>query len=73
MHILGIGTGRDAGSAILRDGEVVVAVSEERFTGIKHHGWFPPNKLNYVLLKAAEISPLTLTTWCVFSPCRHLI
>jgi len=60
MHILGISTGHDAGAAILRDGEVVAAVSEERFTGIKHHGWFPPLNSITFCLKAAGISPQDL-------------
>ena len=40
MYVLGIGGlgYKDSSAAILNEGRVVAAASEERFTGIKHQG-----------------------------------
>ncbi len=42
----------EAAAALLRDGELVAAAEEERFSRIKHHVGFPHNALRYVLQEA---------------------
>ncbi len=42
----------DAAAAILRDGEIVAAAQEERFSRRKHDPRFPANALNYCLEEA---------------------
>lgn len=56
MHILGIGCYyHDASACIIKDGKLIAASAEERFTRIKHDSSFPINAVNYCL-KAAGIS-----------------
>jgi carbamoyltransferase len=54
-----IGQGFDSAAALIRDGEVVAAAAEERFTGDKGTGAFPIHAIRYCLeagkLKAEEI------------------
>jgi carbamoyltransferase len=48
--ILGLGGySHDASAALLRDGELVAAVQEERLTRIKHQGGFPYESIRYCL------------------------
>ena len=48
--ILGIaGYYHDAAAALVRDGEIVAAAQEERFTRRKHDPSFPVNAINYCL------------------------
>jgi len=55
MNILGISAFyHDAAAALLRDGEIVAAAQEERFTRIKHDTSFPSNAIRYCLSEAAE-------------------
>lgn len=50
MNILGISAlYHDAAACLLRDGEIVAAVSEERFTRKKHDADFPENAIRYCL------------------------
>lgn len=50
MHILGISCYyHDSAVCLLRDGEVIAAAEEERFTRIKHDLSFPVNAINYCL------------------------
>jgi carbamoyltransferase len=44
----------DSAACIVRDGEVVAAAEEERFTGIKHDSSFPHNTIKW-LLKSTNI------------------
>ncbi len=39
----------DSASAIIKDGEILAAAQEERFTRIKHDSSFPKNAINFVL------------------------
>lgn len=55
MNILGISTTHDAGATLLRDGELVAAVNEERFNRTKHYGYLPFESIQYCLEKG-EIS-----------------
>jgi carbamoyltransferase len=57
FYILGISCGyHDSAAALIKNGEVVGAVEEERFTGIKHDSSFPINTINW-LLKNEGITP----------------
>ena len=50
FYILGISSGyHDSAAALIKNGEVVGAVEEERFTGIKHDSSFPINTINWLL------------------------
>jgi carbamoyltransferase len=57
MHILGVSAlYHDSAAAILRDGEIIAAAQEERFTRIKHDASIPVNAIGYCL-EAAGIGP----------------
>lgn len=49
MYILGLQNGEDSGVALMRDGEILEAVNEERFTRVKLQTGFPKLSLDYVL------------------------
>jgi carbamoyltransferase len=56
MIVLGISAFyHDSAAAIVRDGEIVAAAQEERFTRKKHDAGFPANALRYCV-KEADIS-----------------
>jgi carbamoyltransferase len=56
MNILGISAYyHDSAAALIRDGEIVAAAQEERFTRIKHDQQFPSSAVNYCL-EAADIT-----------------
>ena len=60
MDILGISAFyHDSAAALVRDGQIIAAAQEERFTRKKHDAAFPSNAVNYCLeagrLKAEEI------------------
>ncbi|MCW3092960.1 MAG: hypothetical protein JWP81_4029 [Ferruginibacter sp.] len=42
----------DSAAAIIKDGEIIAAAQEERFTRIKHDAGFPSNAVKYVLDEA---------------------
>ena len=46
----------DSAAAILKDGKIIAAVEEERFSRKKFDDGFPKNAINYVL-KEARIKP----------------
>lgn len=50
--VLGICATHDAGAALVIDGKLVAAASEERFTKNKHHYGFPERSLAFVLSHA---------------------
>lgn len=53
MNILGISCFyHDAAAAIIRDGQLVAAAQEERFTRLKHDAEFPVRAINYCLRQA---------------------
>ncbi len=57
MYILGISCYyHDAAAALLKDGEIIAAAEEERFTRKKHDQGFPINAINFCL-KKANITP----------------
>jgi carbamoyltransferase len=52
-HVLGISAYyHDSAAALLRDGEIVAAAQEERFTRKKHDARFPHNAVQYCLAEA---------------------
>src|SRR2546430_8389069 len=56
MYILGINAYHgDAAAALVKDGELIAAVEEERFNRIKHCAGFPAQSIQYCL-RAAGIS-----------------
>ena len=60
MHILGISAYyHDAAACIVRDGEIVAAAQEERFTRKKHDASFPRKSIEYCLA-AAGLRPQDL-------------
>ncbi len=60
LHVLGISAFyHDSAAAIVRDGEIIAAAQEERFSRKKHDPRFPANAINYCL-EEAEIEPSDL-------------
>jgi len=60
MYILGINAYHgDASAAIIKDGELIAAVEEERFSRVKHCAGFPTLAIQYCL-KAAAVTPAEL-------------
>lgn len=54
MNILGISAFyHDSAAAIIRDGEIIAAAQEERFTRKKHDAEFPLNAVKYCLAEAS--------------------
>ncbi len=57
MFILGISAFyHDSAACLVKDGEIIAAAQEERFTRIKHHAAFPANSIRYCL-EEAKIDP----------------
>ena len=50
----------DSAAALIKDGEIIAAAQEERFTRIKHDPSYPANAVTYVLkesnLKLSEVN-----------------
>ena len=62
-YILGISAFyHDSAACILKDGEIIVAVQEERFTRKKHDSSYPQNAIEFVLkysnLKLSEVDQI---------------
>ncbi len=56
MYILGIHDGHDASAALMKDGEIIAAAQEERFTGLKGDYGYPKLSIKYCL-DYADIKP----------------
>jgi len=57
LYILGISAFyHDSAACLLKDGEIIAAAQEERFTRIKHDACFPNHSIQYCL-KEANIAP----------------
>ena len=53
MYILGISSFyHDSAACLLRDGEIIAAAQEERFTRKKHDAGFPRHAIQYCLQEA---------------------
>src|SRR3990167_3001342 len=56
MIILGVHYSHDAGAAIIKDGKILAAVNEERYTREKLYWGFPRHSLKHIF-ELAEVSP----------------
>lgn len=66
MHILGISAYyHDSAAALVRDGEIVAAAQEERFSRKKHDHRFPSHAVDYCL-REAQISAADLDYVCFY-------
>src|SRR6186997_2248745 len=52
MYILGLTTLGDSAASLIKDGELVAAVEEERFSRVKHHSGFPYRSIQFCLDQA---------------------
>ena len=52
MYILGLTTLGDSAASLIRDGELIAAVEEERFSRVKHHSGFPYKAIQFCLDQA---------------------
>lgn len=52
MYILGLTTLGDSAAAVVRDGQLVAAAEEERFSRRKHHSGFPYKAIEFCLAQA---------------------
>ena len=52
MKILGIHDGHNASAALVVDGELKYAASEERYSRLKHHYGFPKTAINKILSRS---------------------
>ncbi|MGC8478587.1 MAG: carbamoyltransferase C-terminal domain-containing protein [Candidatus Micrarchaeia archaeon] len=66
MYILGIWDGHESGAALIRDGEIIYAASEERFTRRKTELMFPVNSIKaalaYAQIKPEDVEIVSFTT-----------
>mgnify|MGYP001589357385 CR=1 FL=1 len=49
MYVLGLNIGHNATAALIKDGQLIACVSEERFSRIKNHTGIPFKSIEYVL------------------------
>ncbi|MDP0498098.1 MAG: carbamoyltransferase N-terminal domain-containing protein, partial [Verrucomicrobiota bacterium JB024] len=67
-HILGISAFyHDSAAALVRDGEIVAAAQEERFSREKHDHRFPTHAVDYCLAEAG-ITPAQLDAVEIYDP-----
>ena len=52
MYILGLTTLGDSAASLIKDGEMIAAVEEERFSRVKHHSGFPFRAIQFCLDQA---------------------
>ena len=52
MYVLGLTTLGDSAATLIKDGEIVAAAEEERFSRVKHHSGFPYQAVQYCLEEA---------------------
>ena len=55
MNILGLSLMTESAAVLMRDGEVVAAAEEERFSRVKHDGGFPLEAVKFV---RGELDPI---------------
>ncbi|WP_457615146.1 carbamoyltransferase family protein [Methanopyrus sp.] len=60
MEVVGIHHGHDAGAALIRNGKIVAAANEERFSRKKFHRGFPERSLRFVLERSDEVDVLAV-------------
>ncbi|MFA5142580.1 MAG: carbamoyltransferase C-terminal domain-containing protein [Candidatus Omnitrophota bacterium] len=65
MYILGIHDGHDASAALMKDGRIIAAAQEERFSGLKGDYGYPRLSIDYCLdfagIGGADIDHITLS------------
>lgn len=49
MYILGLTTLGDSAASLIKNGELIASVEEERFSRVKHHSGFPYNAIQFCL------------------------
>lgn len=52
----------DSAAVLLRDGEIVAVVQEERFTRVKNDPSFPSNAIRYLLSAMTSLTDFSATT-----------
>jgi len=73
VNILGIGGySHDSAAALVRDGALVAAAAEERFTRVKHQGGAPRNAVAYCLETAGLTADDVDHIGCYMRPCVRL-
>ena len=64
MYVLGLTTLGDSAASLIKDGRIVAAAEEERFSRRKHHSGFPYNAVQYCLdeagIKMADVEHVAL-------------
>ena len=66
MIILGIHAGHDSSSAIIKGGEIIADVQEERFTRLKHSNNIPIKAIEYCL-KSCDLNDINQVDYIGFS------
>lgn len=65
-YILAVHCGHNASCALMRDGEIIIAVQEERFSREKNHIGYPKKSIDYCIgeegIKGADIAHIAYTT-----------
>ena len=65
MLILGIYDGHNCSAALMIDGEIKLAVSEERFNGLKNISGFPKLSIDFIIKKAnININEIDVIAFC---------
>ena len=73
MHILGVSCYyHDAAAALLRDGQLVAAAEEERFSRVKHDFGFPAHAIRFCLRQAQVDDPVANSIACCSACCRPI-
>jgi len=70
MRVLGLYCGHDASAAVLEDGEVLIALEEERLTGTKKQGGIPARAIMYIC-KYLDCSPWDFDKVMIATPNLH--
>ena len=70
MRVLGLYCGHDASAAVVEDGEVLIALEEERLTGTKKQGGIPARAIMYIC-EYLHCSPWDFDKVMVATPNLH--
>ena len=66
MYILGISAFyHDSSACLIKDGEILFAVQEERYTRIKHDQSFPINAIKFLLSESSESLHFIVWSWLI--------
>ena len=64
MHILGISAFyHDSAACLVRDGEIIAAAQEERFTRKKHDASFPNNAIDFCRSEERRVGKECRSRW----------